>query len=299
MTLAATTTPAKWFPASRGGLITGLVSAGVGISSIMYSPIANYLLIKAGISRTFIYIGIPILLLMVFLHQFLANPPANYVPQITSTDRIQQKPKPWYIPDIDSGSMIKTSNFYKLWIMMTCASSAGLMIIAHAANIARVQIHWEGGFLLVILLGIFNATGRILGGGISDRIGRMNLLRIIFALQSVNMLLFSQYNSIPLLAVGVAVAGLCYGCNFSVFPATLVDLYGKKYFSSNFGTLYTAWGIAGIIGPMIAAAFMDATGSYTGAYMIAFGLLALAFTVTFVFKAPKTQPAQLPPIPVC
>lgn len=299
LTISATPTPAKWFPASKGGLITGLVSGGVGIASIIYSPLANKLLSTVGISHTFIYIGIPVLILMFIFCQFLANPPENYSKNISSIEKRKVQPTLGEIRDIDSGQMVKTLSFYQLWFMMVFASSAGLMIIGHAANIARVQIHWEGGFLLVMLLGVFNATGRLLGGSISDRIGRINLLRIIFALQATNMLLFTRYNSILLLAIGVATAGFCYGCNFSVFPATLVDLYGKRNFSSNFGTLYTAWGIAGIIGPMIAAAFIDATGSYNGAYFVAFGLMSLSFIVTFLFHAPKIHTTQIPNAPVC
>ncbi len=288
MTIAATPTPAKWFPSGRSGLITGLVSAGVGVSSIIYAPIANSLLAKVGISTTFFYIGVPVLLLLVFFCQFLANPPARQSQQNLESENTKEENEPGESKDRSSRFMIQTRSFYHLWIMMAFASSAGLMIIGHAANIARVQIGWEGGFYLVILLGIFNSAGRILGGGISDRIGRMNLLRIIFAIQALNMLLFTQYHSIALLALGVAVTGICYGCNFSVFPASLVDLYGKKHFSSNFGVLYTAWGAAGIIGPMAAAAFVDASGSYYGAYLVAFSLMAISFLMTYVFTKSRT-----------
>lgn len=78
-------------------------------------------------------------------------------------------------------------------------------MIVHAAIIARTQIHWEGGFLLVVLLALLNTLGRILGGAVSDKIGRINTLRIIFAMQAINMLLFNFDDSIALLALGAAV----------------------------------------------------------------------------------------------
>ena len=59
-----TTAPSaiKWFDPEKKGVITGIVSAGVGISSIIYAPLGSFLLLKVGISKTFIYLGLIILI---------------------------------------------------------------------------------------------------------------------------------------------------------------------------------------------------------------------------------------------
>lgn len=46
----------KWFPPEKKGMVTGIVVAGVGISAVLYSPLANYLTNTVGISKTLIYI---------------------------------------------------------------------------------------------------------------------------------------------------------------------------------------------------------------------------------------------------
>jgi OFA family oxalate/formate antiporter-like MFS transporter len=285
----ATVPPAvKWFPPEKKGMVTGLSVAGIGISAVVYSPISNALLQSVGISKTFIFLGIGALVIMVVLSQFLVNPPVGYKPADSGAKK-KQVQKATSIPARDIGlkDVLKTSSFYRLWIMFCFSASAGLMIIAHAAKIADVQISWQGGFYLVILLAVFNAAGRILGGTVSDKIGRINLMRIIFGLQAVNMLIFTFYSNIVLLAVGIAVAGLCYGAGFSVFPAMAIDLYGMKNFGANYGLVMTGWGFGGVIGPMTAAAIFDTTKNYDMAYIVAGLLLVVTFLITFTFRKEK------------
>lgn len=284
---ASTVPPAvKWFPHEKKGMITGIVVAGVGLSSVFYSPLANYLISKVGISKTFIYIGVGALILTLILAQLLENPPEGFLSQkTTSTEKKKDKAS----NDFTWKEMIKTLNFYKLWLMLTFSSSAGLMIIGHVSSIAKSQVNWQAGFILVILLSIFNALGRILGGTLSDKIGRVSLMKMVFILQGVNMFLFAKYSNIGLLAIGVAIAGLCYGAGFSVFPATVTDLYGIKNFGINYGLTYTGWGVGGIIGPMTAAAIFDSTHNYNTAYIVAGILLVISTIIAFTFKSERQE----------
>ncbi|OZV12665.1 oxalate:formate antiporter [Tissierella sp. P1] len=284
---ASTVPPAvKWFPYEKKGMITGIVVAGVGLSSVFYSPLANYLISKVGISKTFIYIGVGALILTLILAQLLENPPEGFLSQkTTSTEKKKDKAS----NDFTWKEMIKTLNFYKLWLMLTFSSSAGLMIIGHVSSIAKSQVNWQAGFILVILLSIFNALGRILGGTLSDKIGRVSLMKMVFILQGVNMFLFAKYSNIGLLAIGVAIAGLCYGAGFSVFPATVTDLYGIKNFGINYGLTYTGWGVGGIIGPMTAAAIFDSTHNYNTAYIVAGILLVISTIIAFTFKSERQE----------
>lgn len=276
---ASTAPPAvKWFPPEKKGMITGIVVAGVGLSSVFYSPLANYLINLVGISKTFIYIGIGALISTIILAQLLENPPEGFIPEGTklNKNKIEKTSK-----DLKWKEMMKTLNFYKLWLMLAFSSSAGLMIIGHVSNIAKTQVNWQGGFILVILLSIFNTLGRILGGTLSDKIGRMNLLKGAFILQGINMFLFTYYSNVGLLSIGVAIAGLCYGAGFSVFPAAVTDLYGIKNFGINYGLVYTGWGVGGIIGPMTAATIFDITGTYNTAYIVAGILLIISTIIAF------------------
>ncbi len=285
--VSATPPAIKWFAPEKKGMITGIVVAGVGLSSIFFSPLANHLMSSVGIPKTFIYIGVGSLIVAVALAQMIENPPIDYVPGGSDNGGKRPENKINNVADSTWREMLKTKNFYKLWIMFGFSSSAGLMIIGHISNIAKVQIDWESGFLLVIFLAIFNTLGRFVGGAISDKIGRINLMRMIFSIQAINMFMFSKFESIPTLAVGVAIAGICYGAAFSVFPATISDLYGTKHFGVNYGLIFTGWGVGGVIGPMTAAVIFDATEAYSMSYLVASILLIISAFIAFTFKDTK------------
>lgn len=71
----------------------------------------------------------------------------------------------------------------------------------------------------------------------------------------------------------------------------MADLYGLKNFGANYGVLYTAWGIGGFIGPILAAISMDWYGSYSIAYLICAVLVSIATVLTFRVKPIATEPS--------
>ena len=80
-----------------------------------------------------------------------------------------------------------------------------------------------------------------------------------------------------LLYVLVVAVYWCYGTQLSVFASTTADIYGTRNLGMNYGLLFTAWGAAGIIGPMIGARVYDAFGDYRYAFYAASGLAFVAF----------------------
>ena len=115
--------------------------------------------------------------------------------------------------------MLRTGQFYQLWLMFVLAASAGLMIISQVALIAKDQAHIDKlGFAPVAILAIFNTLGRVVSGFLSDRIGRTNTMILAFVLQAVNMFAFIHYTTPALLIFGAAFTGLCYGTIFTLFP---------------------------------------------------------------------------------
>jgi MFS family permease len=79
--------------------------------------------------------------------------------------------------------------------------------------------------------------------------------------------------------VGAAMVGFSYGACLSLFPSTAADRWGTKNLGLNYGILFTAWGVGGVVGPMLAGRIVDRTGSYAAAFEIAGGLMVVAFFV--------------------
>jgi MFS transporter, OFA family, oxalate/formate antiporter len=284
---SAVTPPAlKWFHPSKKGMVTGIVVSGMGLASLYIAPITSILLETYGVSKTLLMLGIFILVVATPVAQLLTNPPKGYVPP-EPKNAPKATTKTTFTINFEWKEMIKTKQFYFLWIMFALSSSAGLMIIGNIATIAKTQANFEAGFYLVGLLAIFNALGRLGAGILSDKIGRVPTMMIIFVLQGINMALFATYSTPLTIAIGTAIAGIGYGSLLSLFPSTAADFYGMKNFGANYGVLYTAWGISGLIGPIIAGIVVDNTGSYDLAYMISAILLVFALGLAIITKPVK------------
>jgi len=291
----ATTMPTiiKWFPPEKKGLVTGIVVSGSSLAPIYVSLTANWLLGHYGISNTFLTLGIGMSASLLMMSLFINNPPVDYIP--LSTVATVSQPTPLVkksTRDMYWREMIKTPTFYKLWFMYFFASSAGLMIIGHITTIAKKQANWENGFYLVVLVAFFNTIGRMVAGFLSDKYGRITIMKGVFLLLTVNLILFSNYTTPALLALGTGTIGFCYGTCPALFPLTIADFYGTKNLGANYGILFTAWGSAALLGPLIAGLAVDMTGTYTIAYIISAALLFGAFLLSMSITDQK-QPNMI------
>lgn len=290
---SATTPPClKWFPPAKKGLIAGIVVSGIGLAAVIWAPTTQFLLGRTkSIPTTFIILGIITIVVVSILSNLLVNPPAGYVPAAAApAGGATAKRAPAGRRDMDWYEVIRTAAFWKLWIIMVLSASAGLMIIVHIATIAK-DLKIEAGFFFVALVAIFNTLGRLVGGSCSDKIGRTNTMVLFFTLQAVNMFFFSHYTTPGLLMFGAAFTGICYGTIFPLFPAATADFYGIKNLGVNYGLVFTAFGVAGTVGPILAGLIRDKTGGYTGAYLTCAAMLILAVVMAFTTKPPKAEPA--------
>lgn len=287
---ASATPPAvKWFPPAKKGLITGIVVSGFGLASVYISPLTKSLIASVGINKTFMMLGVAFFIVSVLLAQFLQNPPKGYVPAGTpapSAGSAAASNK----NDYEWSEMMRTPQFYLLWIMFAFASFAGLMIIGHMAKIAGMQLPGQDlGFILVAILAVGNAGGRVIAGVVSDKLGRTKTMLLVFLFQAAVMMLLAKAVTPVLLIIGALAVGFNYGANLSLFPSVTYDYFGTKNGGVNYGLVFTAWGVGGVFGSMVAGKIVDATKSYDQAFIVAAVLCVAAAAITFVTKAPKTS----------
>jgi OFA family oxalate/formate antiporter-like MFS transporter len=317
----------KWFPDKRG-LITGLAVAGFGAGGLVFTPVAKSLIASSGIMSTFLYLGIIFFIAVVIGAQFMVNPPAGY------------KPEGWNPPAPAAGAsvpakadytwteMLKTAQFWLLWLTYFAGCTAGLMIIMNVTNV------WQSFSLLdlvkdtptipkdtfadifskgataVIIVAIFNSLGRIVWGKISDNIGRKTTLFIMFILSGIVMLVLNWLNSYTLFLTGAATVGFCFGGFLALFPAVTADYFGTKNMGANYGWMFTAYGVGGLFGPWLAPKLMEIiqkipyekldkagnlikdgydAGNYMTAFIISGVLCIVSAVVTLIIKAPSLK----------
>jgi MFS transporter, OFA family, oxalate/formate antiporter len=281
---------AKWFP-DRRGLAVGLAVAGYGGGSAIFGPLAgNYLIPSYGWRTTFQILG-GIFLIMTMVGSFLLkNPPVGYRPPGWTPAPASKAAATIY--EFSPGEAMRTPAMWFMWVAYALGTSAGLMVISQLVPFARSK----GVPLALATTGIFigaagNAAGRILSGWMSDALGRLNVLRLMIAISAVAMVILPHTGGIVavpvFMYVVIFVVYWCYGTQLSVNASTTSDFWGTKNAGINYGILFTAWGVAGIIGPRIGGVLFDKYKDYQAAFYWAAGLAVVALLCEFAAKRPQ------------
>jgi OFA family oxalate/formate antiporter-like MFS transporter len=293
----AATTPAsiKWFPPQRTGLIAGIVVAGFGLAPVVLAPLSAWFLdlfestnaqgvIEKGVSETMIALGIITWVVVGGLALFVRNPPEGHLVQPPAGGGAARIDR----PEFSWRSMLRTAQFWVLFVMFFFGAAAGLTFVSVASDLGKHALGAQA-FLVVVVLAVGNSTGRILTGTLSDRIGRQWTLLIEFIWQALVVAALYRLSHgdagwASILAV-VFMLGFNYGTNLAVFPATCKDYFGIRNFGLNYGCLFAAFGSAGLIMPWVNGFIEDRTGSLDLSYAILGGFLLVAAVLAVVSKA--------------
>jgi MFS transporter, OFA family, oxalate/formate antiporter len=286
---------AKWFPDKRG-LAVGLAVAGYGGGSAIFGPLANLKLIPAyGVFTTFQILGVIFLAMTVFGAFLMKNPPAGYRPPgWTPAPATAKAAATTY--EFAPAEVLKTPAFYLMWVAYALGCSAGLMVISQLVSFAKsVGVSSAALATMGLVVGAAgNASGRILSGWMSDAIGRLNVLRLMIALSVIAMpLLYMAGSNITLLYVVVFAVYWCYGTQLSVNGSATSDFWGTKNAGINYGMLFTAWGVAGIIGPRIGGVLFDKYKNYQAAFYTAAALAAVALVCELLARRPAAPEEEV------
>ncbi len=286
----------KWFP-DRRGLAVGLVVGGYGAGSGIYGPLAREILIPAyGWQGTMQISALVFLVMTLAAAYLLKNPPPGYQPPTPAgaqTAGGAQKPPIPVARDFTTGEMVRTPTFYLLWIAYCLGTAAGLMVISQLVPVGEAAGLGAAAALGLTIGAIGNTGGRVLSGWMSDTVGRLNTLRLMVLLSAVALPLFYlMRGEVALFYLLLFVIYYCYGTLLSVFASTCADFYGTRHMGVNYGLLFSAWGIAGIVGPVIAGQVFDATGNYELAFHVAAALSVVALGALMLAKPPSAPVAD-------
>ncbi len=304
-------TAAKWFP-DKKGFITGMVVMGFGFGALVMSKIlAPFFMALTGnnLSLLFSYIGVVMLVVTLPAGYFLVDPPKGYVPQgytppvaTVSTQNSQDS--------VTAKESILSSKFAMMWIVFFFNINAGIMFIgfqspllqdllkktidpATVGNPAVIAALAASGATLIAFSSICNGIGRFFWGALSDKLGRVQVFRLILGTQFVVFIALMFVNNPVIFSVLVCYVLLCYGGGFGSMPSFILDVFGARLMPVVYGAILTAWGCAGITGPQIVAYLKDTFPAQAAQYtfLLGSGLLFLGLLITFALSNTKFVPA--------
>lgn len=291
----------KWFP-DKKGLTVGIAVSGFGFGAFVFTPIAVKLIKSVGVSQAFLYLGVIFLICVGALAQILRNPPPGYKPEGWTPP----PPKPGGVKasrDWAATEAIKTPTFWTLWFAFLGNAGVGLMVISLIAPYAKsLGMSAETAAYMIGFLSIANGFGRIIAGWLSDAMGRTRAMILIFAITTINVFLLPTMAGTALgFALGLMICGASYGANFALFPAATAEYFGTKNLGVNYAAVFTAWGVAGVVGPQTKAYLIASRtaglegealtqaqlGAYKAAFMVGTGLGVLAVIMAIITRPPR------------
>jgi OFA family oxalate/formate antiporter-like MFS transporter len=261
---------------------------GFGLGAFFMGKIAPAMVISMGVANTFYIWGLIFLVLVTGAAQAYKNPPHGWLPAgfkpaassgVTAADSFTFE------------RAAKTPQWWMLWLMLFLNITAGLGLISQLsplaqdvikktlADISAAELALAGGTILAIA-SIFNGLGRLLWAWISDAIGRKNVFIIMFITQAVLYILLPQIGDKLIFTIIACYLLACYGGGFATMPAFAADSFGPAYIGKVYGMMLTAWGLAGVVGPLV---FAQLKGI---ALYVAAGLLIVGFLLAVAYKKP-------------
>lgn len=299
----------KWFP-DRRGLAAGLVAGSYGVgAALTIVPIAN-MLQSSGLRSTFVLWGVVQGVVTMVCALVITAPRRGWQPPGWTPSPVRQTR--YDLPPIRIGGgsaiggMVTKTSFWLLYLIMTLMGFTGLVVTAQIEPIAR-HYHVDGvvvafgltALVLAIQLDrILNGLTRPFWGWASDRIGRYNAMAVAFAGQAVTILVWTRFLDHPVLLI--VLSGLAYftwGEIYSLFPAAVADLFGRRYAATNYGVLYTSKGVASILaGPVAALVAAQFAGNWLPIFVAMAVCAGIAAALTLLWLKPAAQRTIMGPL---
>ena len=314
---------AKWYP-DKKGLIIGIAVAGFGAGALFFAGpasalllppaetgeplgLSQILLVGLGISQGtgfgigwksfFVLHGLVSATVVIVGASLLRNPPAGWSPPGSTLPATLQTSA----TDVNWREMLSRPLACMMWITFIFGATSGLMAIGQWKPMMAMILEgrtfapdWMGGFGRFVepvgILAIFNALGRIFWGKVSDWIDRPRAMMMMFLAQGMAFLLLVSVQSPLAVFFASAWVGLNFGGNFALFPSATSDYFGAKHFGINYGWIFTAYGVAGILGPVVGGVMFDATKQYILAFLFAGILCFMAAACSVVIWALARRP---------
>jgi OFA family oxalate/formate antiporter-like MFS transporter len=273
----------KWFP-DKKGLISGVVVAGMGLGSLVFTPVGRAMVLSRGVMSTWLILGFVFMALVCTGSLFLKLPPAGYRPPGWEPSMAGNQAS----ANFTQREMLATPAFYGLWLMFLVGSAAGLMVIGLASSIGQqiAGLTSSEAAAVVSMLGIFNGAGRILWGALSDRIGRMRTLAALFLITAAAMASFTVVSSMVPFAIAISTVTLCFGGYLALFPATTAEFYGIQNLGGNYGLVYIAYGVGAPVGM-----YLGTSLTIQAAFLSSAILCLVAAGIALITKPPQKEAA--------
>ncbi|SFI93704.1 MFS transporter, OFA family, oxalate/formate antiporter [Terrisporobacter glycolicus] len=283
----------KFFP-DCPGLISGVLLMGFGFGSFLigkvYQAVTPY---GPGIDKwrnSFLVFGVILFAIMFVCSFFIRKPTKEELVEINKDIKNKNLKNKSNQLDLSPAKMLKKPSFWIFFTWAASLSASGLAIVSQASGVAiEVGKDISPGTISTVvgMISIFNGIGRVIFGGLYDRIGRLKTMLLndtLFLLASFILIIAIKSGQFSLIIIGFVLIGLSYGGITPTNSAFVNDFYGSKNYAVNLSLVNMNLLIASF-GSTIAGLLYDSSGSYYSTLMV----MIIAILCSFIFTLMITK----------
>ncbi|MBN2077200.1 MAG: MFS transporter [Dehalococcoidales bacterium] len=260
-----TSTVTRWFTGNKKrGLMVGISVAGVGLGTMIFPPLARWLIDSYGWKTSYVVIGIAVLVIIMSSAQFLKRAPEQIGINSDSTGSIDTQQQGFTLQ-----KAVKTRPF---WLITLAYFGFGFIlqaIMVHIVmHITGLGIPSTTAATMFIVLGGASVCARIFLGSLADRIGNRSIVIGSFILLTITLLWLFIAKEMWAIYIFGALFGFGYGGMVASQSPIVADLFGMRSHGVILGVIVSTITFGSAVGPVIAGAIYDASSSYTVAFII-------------------------------
>ncbi len=281
--LAASTLLARWFQ-SKLGLVMGIAAVGASLGGFIFPPLIEWMIGAFEWRTALRLLALLILVLTLPAALLVVNHPKDRgMRAYSSVDMATQPIRPATSP---LPSVLKSRNF---WLVAAVVSVLFAVYTALLSNLVPLAIDAgvtkEQGALLISILAASGVAGKLIFGVVADRIDLRAGLAVSILLL-ITGLSFFLGEGLTMLVAGSMATGLAAGGMLPVWGAMLAWLFGAENYGRVMGQMNPVIIPTYLVAPALAGAIYDQTGSYSSAFILFIGVLALSLLLLPAIRHP-------------
>jgi MFS family permease len=256
-----------WFD-QRRGIALATMMAGVGVGAMAVPPAATWLIAHLGWRAAYLVLGAVILVFGIlpaalFLRE---TPPGARAPSPGSAAHPAT--------GLSTGEAVRTGVFQLLLAAFFLFSIAVNGSIAHLVPMLTDRgFSPERAAFAASILGGATLVGRLLTGTLLDRFHGSRVAGLFFGIAALGVVVASQAHTLAIAYTGTALIGFGMGAEADVMPYLISRYFGLRSFSELFGYSFTAYAVAGALGPWVMGRSYDQFRSYSTAMLLLGGAM--------------------------
>lgn len=274
----------KWF-VKRRGLMTGIVTSGSGIGTILLSLAASRLISVYGWRISYMIVGSGVLVLLMLAAQFLRRDPQQIGQLPYGEDETKGESLNAQAREFSLQEAIRTGQFWLVCAIFLCFGfilyTIMVHIVPHAIDLGISPIIAAN---IIVIIGGVNAVGRIIIGYSSDRIGVKPSLLISFILMGIALLWVMVAKEVWMFYLFAIIFGFGYGGLATLTSMVTAELFGVRSLGAIVGVVMFSFTLGGAIGPLLAGSIFDISGSYKPAFLASAAVSAAGIILSSVLK---------------